>query len=108
MKQLLSVQLTDQTAERVRLSHAEAIREQQQTPFAGAKIIKDRALADGVVSSIAHGLGRTPQFVSVSCVRGPVTSGTVEEIRTGVDRTQYVALKASGYGATVTVDVAVL
>jgi hypothetical protein len=94
-------------AERVRRAHDQAIREMQQLPAAATRIIADVDLADGVTTQIAHGLGRAPKIILHSPPRGPVTSGRIEEVRDGIDRTKYVALAANGFGATVTVDVEV-
>jgi hypothetical protein len=107
VRQLIGAQLQDPTAERVRQSHAAAIQELQDTPLAGARVLKDRELADGVVTPIAHGLGRAPVFVAVSPARGGATGGSVTELREGTDRSKFVVLEATGWGATVTVDVLV-
>lgn len=108
MKTLISPQLPDQLLERVRQNHHDVIRELQQSPFAEGKIISNVLLPDSVATTLTHGLGRAPKWVSASCVREPSTSGIIEEIRTGVDRTKFVVLKASGFGATVSVDVVLL
>lgn len=92
----------------MRRSHEEAIRTLQTVPAASLKVIGPIELADGVETHVAHGLGRAPAWVSPSAVRGPSTSGHIEELRAGVDRSRVIVLKASGYGATVTVEVAVL
>jgi hypothetical protein len=104
---LLPVKLADEPTERVRRNHHDAIAEQQRLPSARARFIKDVALADGIATPIAHGLGQ-PAFVTHSPPRGPSTSGRIEEVRDGTqDRAKYVVLMASGYGATVTVDLEV-
>jgi hypothetical protein len=109
VKQLLAISLKsdDGDADRVRRSHAEAIGELQGRPMAAANIVEGVSLADGVATSIPHGLGRPAKFVTPSAPRGPSTSGRIEEIRGTHDRNKYVVLKASGYGATITVDVLV-
>lgn len=108
MRRLISTQLGDPVAERVRQDHAAAITELQGLPAVNLRIIPDVELADGVATPVAHGLGRPARWVRESCPRNPSTSGRVEEVRTGShDRNRYVVLKASGFGATVTVDVAV-
>jgi hypothetical protein len=94
--------------ERVRRNHHDAIAELQKLPLAGARILRDIVMVDGAVTPIAHGLGR-PAFVLASPPRGGVTAGRIEEIRDGShDRNRYAVLKASGWGASITVDVLVL
>lgn len=93
-------------AEQARRTHEECIRELQVT---GPRVIADIALADGVIRPVAHKLGRKPTFVTTSPPRGAVSTGRIEEIRNGsYDRAQVVALKATGWGATITVEVMVL
>lgn len=105
---LLAIKLADDQAERVRRSHHDAIGELQRGPFAGARIIKDVELVDGVQRTVPHGFGR-PVVVLISPPRGAVTSGRVDEIRDAAnDRSKYVTLVANDYGATVTVDLVVL
>lgn len=100
--------LEDPNAERARRRQAEAILELQSKPGASERIIADVSLADTIETPIAHGLGRAPSFVHVSAPRGAVTTGHVEEVRSNsVDRTKTITLKASGWGATITVDVSV-
>jgi hypothetical protein len=110
VRQLASIVLSDMNADRVRVSHAEAIRELQIAPAAGARLIAGIDLADGVATPIAHGLGRAPVFVRESCVRGAATTGRVDDVsRTaGYDRSKFIVLTANGWGATVTVDVLVM
>lgn len=111
MRRLVQTRLTDPLLEAVRQDHAAAISELQNLPFAGARVISDVTLADGIATPVAHGLGRAPLFVSASCPRGPSTSGRIEEIRSTsgtLDRRKYAVLKASGFGATITVDVLVV
>lgn len=94
--------------ERVRRNHHDAIAELQRLPFAGARVVRDVTLADGVVTPVSHGLGRSA-VVLVSPVRNAAANGRIEEVRDGThDRTKYAAIKATGYGATVTVDVVFL
>lgn len=99
--------LSDAVAERVRVSHAQAIREMQLLP----KVIKGVQLVDTVVKLVPHKLDRAPEIVLVSPPRGATSAGVIVEITDiasgNPDRAKYVALKASGMGATVTVDVEV-
>lgn len=108
MKALDGSKLTDATAERVRRSQHEAIQELQGKPAATAEIKNDVVLPDSAIVLVAHGLGRRPRIVLVSPPRGPIAIGIIEErVVENPDRTRYVALKASGMGTTVTVDVEV-
>lgn len=109
MRPPISIQLSDQDAERVRRSHEEGIRELQSAPFASAMVVASVSLASGIATTVPHRLGRAPTFVRESCPRGASSTGRVEEVRDGtVDRTKAVVLKATGWGATITVDVLVL
>lgn len=93
--------------ELVRREHARKIIELQQLPSTATRILNDRELASGVTTLIPHGLGRAPKIVLVSPPRGASSTGRIEEVRTAVDRTKYIALVATGWGATITVDVEV-
>jgi hypothetical protein len=101
--------LDDDNAERVRVSHQRAIEQLQQTPAAGMRVIQDVTLLDGVATPVQHGLGRLPAWVAPSAPRGAVSSGRIEEVRDGsTDRATSIQLKATGWGATITVDVQVV
>ena len=63
-------------------------------------------LQDGVAKKLKHGLGRRYREVYVTPPKGPVSTGRIEEL-TPTDPTKEVWLKATGYGATVTVNVRV-
>ena len=96
-------------AERARQNHEDRITELQKLPATGLEVKPDISLANGVVTQVAHGLGRRPQLVLLSPPRGASSSGRIEEVRSdGLDRTKLIALKATGWGATITVDVGVL
>lgn len=108
MRRLTVRTLPDPSLEAVRQDHAAAIHELQALPAVSIRIVTNVSLADGVETPVAHGLGRPPQWVRESCPRSPSTSGRVEEVRTGSgDRRKFVVLKATGWGATITVDVMV-
>lgn len=101
-------ELEDRDAELVRLEHERKLIELQKLPASSLRIIRDVSLTDGVATPIAHGMGRTV-FVLVSPPRGASATGRMEEVRDGTqDRSKYVVLKATGWGATVLVDLAVL
>ncbi len=106
--QLLDAKLSEQTAERVRVSHQKAIKELQQTTMVDALVIKDVELANATATPIAHRLGR-PAVVLVSPPRGATTSGRIVETRSSTyDRSKVVVLTATGFGATIAVDLVVL
>jgi hypothetical protein len=78
-------------------------------PAAGAVVVADVELADGKETPVPHGLGRPARWARESCVRGASSTGRVEEVRSDAyDRAQFVVLKATGWGATITCDLAVL
>ena len=108
MKALLALTLADRDTDRVRRNHAEAITELQSTPGAGARVLENVELADGVDTPVPHGLPRSPRWVQASAPRGPASAGRIEEIRGSIDRSRAVTLRATGYGATITVDVLVI
>ncbi len=96
--------------DRARRELTDAVQELQRSPLAGVRVISNVSLADATATPVPHGLGKVPTFVWVSPPRGPSTSGRIEEIRSTSgtsDRKKFVTLTANGYGATITVDVAV-
>lgn len=100
-------ELEDRDAELVRLEHERKIVELQKQPLVQGKPLTGIVLADGVTTAIAHGMGR-PVLVFVSPVRGAVSAGWIAESRDGsYDRSKFVVLTASGFGAAVTVDLVV-
>jgi len=107
MVKLLAVNLPDDASERVRLSHAKAIEELQAAPTIASKIVTC-SLADGVVTPVAHELGRVPAFVTASIIRGATATGRIVEVRDGKqNRAKFVTLVATGHGATISVDLLV-
>lgn len=116
-KRPIGAQLDDPTAERVRRSHADAIRELQAAPAVLA--LGDVVLANAVDVVVPHRLGREPEQIIVGPPRdatsasalaaGPGSTGRIVEVRSGsYDLTQVVVLKATGWGTTVTAKVSVL
>lgn len=102
-------ELEDQDAELVRLEHERKLVELQKLPASSLRVIRSVELADGVPTPIAHGLGRALVWVRESCVRGAVTAGLIVETRDGTHAlSKFVTLTATGWGATITVDVLVL
>lgn len=109
MKAPTVYRLDDPKAEQVRAEHHRAITELQRAPLAGAVVLKGVTLESGVATPVPHGLGRVPVFVRESCPRGASSTGRVDEIRTSAyDAKKYIVLQATGWGATITVDVLVL
>lgn len=105
----ITPRLTDVDAERVRREFDRVIRELQNLPSSSLLVISGVSLADTIATVIGHGLGRAPLWVGPSAPRGPSSTGRIEEIIDGThDRSQVVVLKATGWGATITVDVALL
>lgn len=108
MNQLLPITLDDEKVERVRRSHHAAIQELQRLPLVRAVTIADVTLADGVVTPIAHRFGRRVMAFP-SGIRGAVSSGRIVESRDGnYDRSQFLVLTASGWGAVITIDLLVV
>lgn len=107
MKRPIGIRLEDVNAERVRQSHHDAITELQAQPSTGERTIAGIELADSVATPIAHGLGRAPTFFSLTPPQGATATGRIIETRTGVDRTKFIVLTATGWGATITQDMAV-
>lgn len=100
----LAVRLADADAERVRRSHEERIRELQALPAAGLVVLQDIELADGVATRIVHKLGKAPRWIGPSVVRGATTTGRIVESRDSGNRQHAVTLTATGWGATITID----
>jgi hypothetical protein len=105
----LSIELKDEDAQRVADSHDRAIREWQTSIAAALRVIPSIALASGVATTVRHGLGRPPVFMTPSVVRGaPASTGRIEEVTGTEDRSQVVVLKATGWTGTIVIDLAVL
>lgn len=108
MIQLVDARLPEATAERVRQSHRDAIKELQSEPLIGTRVIRDVELANATETPIAHRLGRRA-VVLVSPPRGASSTGRIEEVRSSTyDPTKYVVLEANGHGATITVDLVLI
>lgn len=103
-----SPRLDDAKVDKAIREHEQAFAALMNLPAASLRVIKDVVMADGPIVHVPHGLGRAPLFVAVSPVRGAASSGRIEEVRDGIDRTRYVVLQAIGFTANVTIDVMVL
>lgn len=117
MRPVISKKLVDPDAEVVRRSTAEAITELQTLPIAGAIFIPDVVLPDATDVRVSHKLGRAPRFVSESTVREVtaiasagiiVDLGTEDTAGRPINRANQIVLRASGYGATIVVNVMVV
>ena len=105
----ITPRIADASIERVRRELTDKIVDQQKLPATSLKSIQNIALADGVATPIQHGLGRKPVWSCPSPPRGPTTTGRIEEVRDGTqDRAKVIVLKATGWGATITIDLAVM
>lgn len=124
----LDLQLNDDTANRLKVSQNEAIKELQKLPAATLRYIaKDLAIAAtgaGIFLEIPvfHSLGRPPKFVWFSPVRvepgnyATLTNGMLLDLglrttpfgsNVDVDRSKQIVIGAFGFTVPVTVDIAV-
>ena len=105
----LAPRLDDRKVDRVARDHARRIDDLGKLPASGMRVIAGVELADGVETPVAHGLGRRATYVRESCPQGAAATGRIEEVRTAsYDADKFVVLKASGWGATITIDVQVM
>jgi hypothetical protein len=104
VRQVADLRLADDAAERVRKSHADAIRELQTAPAADARAIRNVVIPDNGTVTKAHRLGRVPSMVIASPPRGAASAGLLGEVSRSE---QVIVLSASGFGADITVDVTV-
>lgn len=108
MTKILDTKIGDPALDNAIRNVRDAVKEHASSPFLGAVFVKDVTIADGAFVPVSHGLGRTPNIVIVSPPRNPTSTGRVVEVRDGFDRTKMVKLHASGWGATITVDVLIV
>lgn len=105
----MPTKLDDPSLERVRRNLDDRISELQTLPLASARVISSISLPDATDVPIVHGLGRKPLCILVSPPRDASTTGLVTEVRgSSYSRDQFVVLHASGFGATITVDLVVV
>ncbi len=119
---LLDKRLDSATAEAVRRSHADAIKEQQALPIASMRVIRDVVIPGTSVANavpISHGLGRAPLWVGISAPRvrpadiPSLTAGMIIDLgvttRAGnpIDRSRLIYIGAFGFTVNVIVDVVV-
>jgi hypothetical protein len=106
---VLQSRLADPAAERLLRELLRQVEDLRRRPATGLTVLANVELEDGVETPIAHGLGRAPALAWWSLPRGPATVGMVEEVRSDAfNREDHLVLKASGFGATITLDVGVL
>ena len=103
---VLDVVLADPKAEQVRQHVNGKLRElgdrEQVVPLG------EVVLPDNTTIRVGHPLGRYPKLVLWSPPRGASTAGILTEVRDGIDRSKFVAFKATGFGATIRVDIGVV
>lgn len=105
----ITPRLPDIDSERVRRELDAKIAQLQKLPAMGMAVVGSQSLPDSTLTLVPHPLGRAPSFVTCSPPRGASSTGRLEEIRDGsYDRKKFVGLKATGWGATITVDVLVV
>lgn len=109
MKKLAPITIDERTTpqqlDRVVRDVSEAIGELQQAPIIAGRPIANVKLVDGFATPVPHGMGR-PVMWFHSGIRGAVSNGRIDDLRDGnVDRSKYISLRATGYGATIYVDV---
>jgi hypothetical protein len=114
LRNLDATKLSDATAEKVRTSHADAIRELQGL-LVVPKVFSVR-IDNNTYITIAHGLGRAPKFISFSPPYPPdgvqpaggLTAGEIIENRgPTIDRTKVIVIGAFAWGRAITFDVKV-
>jgi hypothetical protein len=104
----LDVRLPDPATDRAMRDHRRAWTDLLALVAIGARVIHGIELADGVDTPVAHELGRAPLYVRESCPRGATSTGRVVEVSSAdFNRAEHVVLRATGWGATITVDVLV-
>jgi hypothetical protein len=104
--QLQDIEVTDADTDRALRNIREVISD-MKIARSLVKELRGVVLADGVETPVRHGVGRAVR-VFVSPTRGASSTGRIDEIRERqYPREDVVVLKASGYGATVTVDLLV-
>lgn len=113
----ITTKLDDDEAERVHRNTDRQIRELQGAPMASAIIISGVVLPLGTGIVVPHSLGRLPRFIGFSAVTGAITgAGVIQDFGsvdpfgggTPIDRTKFLSLRASSYGAPITVDILVM
>lgn len=102
----IATRLDDTELERARRNLDDRVTELQGLPFADATIISNISLADAQPTRVPHGLGRVAKWIGPSCVRGATATGRIVETRDGSP--DATTLTATGWGATITIDLVVL
>lgn len=90
--------------EHLRQNLAQIVRELQE---AHPRTFYGVELADATETPLNHGMGQRVHL-AISPPRGATSTGRIEEVRNGAhDLSRTAILKATGWGATITVDVRV-
>ena len=104
------LKLDDETAEQVRRSHDEAIRELQGISLLRGKAIPGVELPDAKLVAVPHGLGRIarvlwspPYSLSGTPATGHIRDRS-REFASRYDPAQYLVLQADNWGVTMYVD----
>jgi hypothetical protein len=75
-------------------------------PDADCVIVENVQLVDGQAKLIAHGLDRAWRGWTICNLEGPSSTGRIEHVK-GENKTKFLQLKATGWGATITINVKV-
>ena len=95
----------EDAAERVRRNVMQMIRELQSVRISRGRLFLDVELPNAINTPLNHGLGRLA-VLHLSPPRHGTSTGRIAEVRaTGTDVGQTSVLLATGWGATITVDV---
>lgn len=105
--QALSLRFDDPRLDQWRRNVEERLVELQRAPAVGLAVIAGVELEDGIETKVLHRLGRRPALAFPSFVRGAVSTGRIVE-SVSPDPAKYLVLTASGWGATITIDIGVL
>jgi hypothetical protein len=99
----VTLKLDDDKAERARQNHDARIGELQKSPLAGPVVVSV-TIGNGATVTVPHRLQRRPVVVIQSIIRGGSTPGLVREISRD---DKFVTLSASGFGASISLDLVV-
>jgi len=114
LTRLLESRINDATTQSVVASHAVTIKEIMALPASEIRVIGPVQLPDNVGVQVPHGLGRKPLAFFLSPPQGAAAAGVVRDFGSVTpagapnSQTEFLSLRATGYGATITVMVMVL
>jgi len=118
----ITTRLADPDSERVRRNHEQRLSEVASLSILGAETIRGVVLPASTPVMIAHGLGRAPSFVGVSCFRlasgvtlsgatsAPafVDFGSTSQAGQPIDRSKVIQIGQFLFPRDITVDVLVM